>query len=219
LHSTSHRSGTTSLPDSEITLPMWFSVVTLIVWLAACVVPFLPFAISTSPLDAVLFNVPGDQGNWWHFLVGLPFFLAFPIAWLTIQSMRRSNFGTSGQMIFAIIAALAGIGTILVETPFLLHLAGTSDWQRFSVLGLGLGVLIVSSVFLVLRRSSIAPLFWSLASLLAAYLANISLCLVVYASAPGSPSTRSGWFVTMGLVCPMALELLWLLTRSIRPRL
>jgi hypothetical protein len=51
----------------------------------------------------------------------------------------------------------------------------------------------------------------SISSLLAAYLANASLCLVVYASSPGDPSTRTGWFVTMALAGPMALELLWML--------
>jgi hypothetical protein len=109
------------------------------------------------------------------------------------------------------VALLSGIGTVLVEVPFLLHLAGTSAWQTFSVLSLGLGILLLSAVVLILRRNSIPALERSISSLLAAYLANASLCLVVYASSPGDPSTRTGWFVTMALAGPMALELLWML--------
>jgi hypothetical protein len=173
----------------------------------------LPFAVSTSPLDAVLLHVPGDQGNWWHFLAGLPFFLAFPTLWLTLQTLVSNKMASPGLRIISGVAILCGIGTILVEVPFLLHLAGTSAWQTFSVLSLGLGILLLSAIILVLRRRSIPMLPWSIAALIAAYLANASLCLVVYASSPGDPSTRSGWFVTMALAAPMALKLLLLLAR------
>jgi len=200
-----------SLPPDTFSLPFWLRAIMLIVWLAACVVPFLPFAVSTSPLDAVLLHVPGDQGNWWHFLAGLPFFLAFPALWLTVQTLISSKRAPAGLRVISGVALLSGIGTVLVEVPFLLHLAGTSAWQTFSVLSLGLGILLLSAVVLILRRNSIPALERSISSLLAAYLANASLCLVVYASSPGDPSTRTGWFVTMALAGPIALELLWML--------
>jgi hypothetical protein len=38
-------------------------------------------------------------------------------------------------------------------------------------------------------------------------------CLVVYSDAAGGPPTRSGWFVTMAIVWPMLLELVWLLSQ------
>ena len=38
---------------------------------------FCQIALYTSPWDAVQLRVPGDQGNWWHLLVGAPYFLAF----------------------------------------------------------------------------------------------------------------------------------------------
>lgn len=208
-----------TLPADSFTLSYWFRAITAIVWLAACVVPFLPFAVSTSPLDAVLLNVPGDQGNWWHFLAGLPFFLAFPTLWLSVQAILTIKKTPAGLRIISGIALASGIGTILVEVPFMLHLAGTSAWQTFSVLSLGLGILLLSAVVLVLRRRSIPAIDWSICCLLAAYLANASLCLVVYASSPGDPSTRSGWFVTLALAGPMALELLWLLVRRAPPRI
>ncbi len=49
----------------------------LLVSLVAGVVTFLPFASHTSPLDTLLLMVPGNEGNWWHALVGAPFFLVF----------------------------------------------------------------------------------------------------------------------------------------------
>jgi hypothetical protein len=36
----------------------------LLVSLIAAVLVFIPYAVHTSPLDAVMLNVPGDQGNW-----------------------------------------------------------------------------------------------------------------------------------------------------------
>jgi hypothetical protein len=218
VHSLAQQSNATSSSQDALTLPYWFRAITLIIWLAACVVPFLPFAQSTSPLDAVLLHVPGDQGNWWHFLAGLPFFLAFPLLWLTVQSVGNSKEAPAGLRLFAGIAALSGIGTILVEVPFLLHLAGTSAWQSFSVLSLGLGILLVSAVILILRRRFIQALDLCVASLIAAFLANASLCLVVYASEPGAASTRSGWFITLALAGPMALELMWILVRKPQSR-
>jgi hypothetical protein len=40
--------------------------------------------------------------------------------------------------------ALSIFSTTLVQVPFLLHLVGTSEWQRLSVLSFGFGI--VSSV-------------------------------------------------------------------------
>ena len=115
-----------------------------------------------------------------------------------------------------IVVGLSVCGTTLVELPFLLHLAGTSDWQRFAVLGLGFGVMIASGVALIVRRRRIAPTRACIAGLDTAYLANMALVLVVYAGAPGSLSSRSGWFVAMVIVWPMAFELLWIFARSFR---
>jgi hypothetical protein len=218
LHSRSSQINPVSLSSDRLTLPYWFRSIMLVVWLAACVIPFLPFAVSTAPLDAVMFHVPGDQGNWWHFLAGLPFFLAFLVLWLSAQSLLGSQGASTGLRTIAGVAALSGIGTVLVEVPFLLHLAGTSAWQTFTVLGLGLGILLVGAVILILRRRSIPLRDWCIGSLLAAYLANASLCLIVYASAPGAPSTRTGWFLTLALVWPIAPELLWILAPKSRPR-
>lgn len=219
MHSTPRQSHAVSQFQDRLVLPYWFRAITLIVWLAACVIPFLPFALSTSALDAVLFHVPGNQGNWWHFLAGVPFFLAFPVLWLTVQTLGGSQTTPAGLRIFSGIAVFSGLGTILVEVPFLLHLAGTSAWQSFTVLSLGLGTLVFSAAVLIFRRRSIRPLTRSIATLLAAYLANAFLCLVVYASSPGNPSTRSGWFITLALVGPIALELLCILVYKPETRL
>jgi hypothetical protein len=41
-----------------------------------------------------------------------------------------------------------------------------------------------------------------------AYLANAALCLVIYASASGALSSRSGWVVTAVIVWPIAFDLI-----------
>jgi len=63
--------------DNGKRAPLGSGAFALAVWLLAGTAMFLPFASDTSPWDAVTFRVPGNQGNWWHFLVGLPFLILF----------------------------------------------------------------------------------------------------------------------------------------------
>jgi hypothetical protein len=108
--------------------PTWINATVLLIWLVAGVVPFLPFALDTSPWDAVTLRVPGNQGNWWHLLVGAPFFLAYPMIWLRLRSLYSSQPSTAmGRRLVWSAVGISILGTILVEVPFLLHLAGTSE--------------------------------------------------------------------------------------------
>jgi hypothetical protein len=195
------------------------NVIALLVWLVAGAVAFIPFAFDTSPWDAVTLHVPGNQGNWWHFLAGAPFFLAFPMIWLRLRPMFGPLPSTplERRLIWAAVASSA-IGTTMVEAPFLLHLAGTSEWQRFSVLGLGFGTMGASAILLLRFRRQISPTRACLAGLETAYLANAALCLVVYSNATGSSWSRSGWLVSMGIVWPIAFDLIWILILAMRIR-
>jgi hypothetical protein len=204
-------------PPPEQKIPAWVNATALIIWLVAAVLAFLPFAFDTSAWDAVTLRVPGNQGNWWHFLAGAPFFLAFPMVWLRLRSVFSAQPSTaiSRRIIWSVIG-LSIAGTIAVETPFLLHLAGTSDWQRFAVLSLGFGIMIASAVILFLRRQYISTIVACLAGLETAYLANLALCLVVYAGSPGNLESRSGWFVAIVIFWPILFELAWLLVKTLR---
>ncbi|HEX3985310.1 MAG TPA: hypothetical protein VHX13_01775 [Acidobacteriaceae bacterium] len=197
--------------------PRAISLIALSVWLVAGAVAFLPFAFNTSAWDAVTFRVPGNQGNWWHFLAGAPFFLAFPMIWLRLRSLFSARPSTATERrVIRTLVGLSILGTLLVESPFLLHLAGTSEWQRLIVLSLGLGIVIASAVLLLLRRRNLLPTQTCLIGLNTAWLANAALCLVVYAAAAGTASSRSGWFVSIVIVWPMLLELVWLFLQSSR---
>jgi len=106
----------------------------LVVSLIAGVLVFIPYAVHTSPLDAVMLNVPGDQGNWWHVLIGAPFFLAFPMIWLRLRALFSRELSTTGERRVIWIATILSVcGTFAVEIPFLLHRAGTSEAQRLAV--------------------------------------------------------------------------------------
>jgi len=195
----------------------WGNAIALLVWLAASAVAFLPFASDTSPWDALTLRVPGNQGNWWHFLAAAPFFLAFPTTWLHLRALFSSQLSTArGRKMIWSAAGLSIAGTLAVESPFLLHLAGTSDWQRFSVLSLGFGIVAACAVILVLRRRQFSPTRACLAGLITAYLANASLCLVVYSEATGGVGSRSGWLVSMVIVWPIVFELIWLFIQTFR---
>jgi uncharacterized membrane protein len=206
-----------AVSSKEGRAPTWVNALALVVCLLAGAVVFLPFALDTSSWNAVTLRVPDNQGNWWHALVGAPFFLAFPMIWLRLRSLFSEQLSTSkGRRLIWIAAGLSACATILVEPPFLLHLAGTSDWQRLAVLGLGLGIVVISAILLFLRRRDMPPTPACLAALNAAYLANAALCLVVYSAAVGTVWSRSGWLVTMVIVWPMVLELVWIFVQSFK---
>jgi hypothetical protein len=57
-----------------------------------------------------------------------------------------------------------------------------------------------------------------LVGLSTAYLANAALCLVVYSAATGTVRSRSGWLVTMVIVWPMVLELVWIFIQTPKTR-
>lgn len=156
-----------------------------------------------------------EQGNWWHALVGAPFFLAFPMIWLHLRSLFSKQLSTSaGRRSLWIAAGLSIVGTILAELPFLFHLAGTSEWQRLAVLCVDFGIVIASAVLSFLRRRDTSPTRACVVGLNTAYLANAAVCLVVYSDATGTVTSRSGWLVTMAIVWPMVLQLVWIFGQS-----
>jgi hypothetical protein len=87
---------------------------------------------------------------------------------------------------------------------------------RLSVLGVGFGIVVTSAILLFLRRRDMFPTRACLAALNAAYLANAALCLVVYGAARGIVWSRSGWLVTLLIVWPMVLELVWLFIQTFK---
>lgn len=134
------------------------NLLALFVSLLPGVVLFLPFASNTSPLDAVTLHVPANQGNWWHAFVGAPFFLALPMIWFRLRLFACRQVSTAlGRRLVWIFVTLSICATISVETPFLLHLAGTSEWQRLAILCLGFGIVIASGVTLFFLRCRIPP--------------------------------------------------------------
>lgn len=185
----------------------WFNAIALLIWLLAGAVAFLPFAFDTSPWDALTLRVPGNQGNWWHVLVGAPFFLAYPMIWLRLRSLFSKQLSTAmGRRLIWSAVGLSISATTLVQVPFLLHLAGTSEWQRLSVLSLGFGIVIASAILLLLRHDHFFPTQACLVGLNTAYLANMALCLVVYSGATGSTWSRSGWLISMVIVWAIVFE-------------
>jgi len=197
--------------------PAWVNAIALVTWLIAGVVAFLPFAYDTSAWNAVTLNVPGNQGNWWHVLVGAPFFLAYPMIWLRLRAFFAAQPSTGiGRRLIWVAVGFSIFGTTLVEIPFLLHLAGTSEWQRLLVLGSGFGIVIFSATVLFRRRRQIPPTRACIVGLDTAYLANMALCLVVYSQAKGSIWSRTGWLVSMVIVWLIVFEVLWAFSRAFR---
>ena len=202
--------------------PFWLNTLARVIWMIAVAVVFLPIALYTSPWDAVRFRVPDNQGNWWHFLIGMPYLLAFPMAWLRLRSLFSKRLSTpAGRRFIWTIVLLSICGTILVEVPFILRLGNLSrmnNWRWLSIVCPTLGILIASGALLLFRRRNIPPTRACLVGLSAAYLANAALCLIVYGPMPGTARSKFGWIVTMVIVWPMLLELLWLFIKTFKAR-
>jgi hypothetical protein len=208
-----NRPANAQLPEGPRS-PFWFGALALLVWLFAAAAMFLPFASDTSPWDAVTFRVPGNQGNWWHFLVGLPFFLAIPMIWLRVrdlQAMPELSFAARRWIWSA--SGLCVVGTVLVELPFLLHLAGTSEWQRLAVLSVGLGTVIASGALLFVCYRCLSATRVCLVALNTAFLGNAALCLIVYSPGIGHIRSNPGWPVTLGVICFALPEQVWIFVR------
>ena len=86
-------------PWEEERGPIWFNAVALLISVTAVVNAFLPIALYTSPWDAVRFRVPGNEGNWWHLLIGAPYFLAFPMLWLSLRSLFSTRLSTPADAV------------------------------------------------------------------------------------------------------------------------
>jgi hypothetical protein len=200
---------------SEFHLPRAANILMLLVWITAGIGIVLPFALGTSPLDALLLRVPNNEGNWWHALVGLPFFLSLPMIWLHFHVLHSAKLPTRlvRRILWIAIIFSAG-GTLLVETPFLLHRAGTSELQRLEVIFLGLGIILINGIFLYRKRKKLHPTLACFIGITTAYLANAFLCLIVYGETKFKDQSRSGWYLTLVVVLPILIELIWLLFRK-----
>jgi hypothetical protein len=198
----------------------WWNATTLVISLVAGATAFLPIALYTSPFDAVLLNVPHNEGNWWHFLVGAPFLLAFPMIWLRLRSLFSEAPSTrTARRLIWIVVALSIFGTLLVAMPFVLrlgNLAQMNEWRRLAILGPTFGIVIASGTLLWLRRRDIPPTRACIVGLTTAYVANAALCLTVYGPMRETLSSSLGWTVTAVIVWPMLLELVWIFARSFR---
>lgn len=191
----------------------WFSAASLLVASAAAVAAFLPFSADTSAWNAVTLRVPGDQGNWWHFIAGAPFFLAFVMVWLSVRGLRSLTPSTAQKRILWGLAAISICGTLLVEVPVLFrmgNLAGMALQRQLTLVVPGLAVLAICTAVLLSRRKTITATNAILLGLCAAYLANAVFCLAMYA--PYAP--QSGWYATMALVGLFALQVLWIFVDS-----
>jgi hypothetical protein len=191
--------------------PLLLRSVSVLAWIAAAAMVFVPFARYTSAWDALTLHVPGDQGNWWHVLVGLPFFLAYPLAWLSVgRFLSVKPLAGTVSLSLIVFASVSALGTALVEAPFVAQRAGTSTLQRFEVIVLGLGILSAGVGVLLARRRRIGVGDTCLMAMSTAYLANLAICLIVYSEATGSVWSRAGWLASTVLAVPIGCQWLWL---------
>ena len=193
--------------------PKPFSLTCLLVAAVAGVAAFLPFSVNTSAWSAVTLRVPGDQGNWWHFLAGAPFFLMFPMMWLLVRSLLSLKATAVERRILWGLASISVCGTLLVEVPVIFRMGNLVQMglrRQLELVVPSVGLLVLCAAVLISRRKMLNADSATLVGLCAAYLANAAFCLGMYA--PYAP--QSGWYTTMVLIWLIALQVLWIFMAS-----
>ncbi len=205
--------------SEEAKSPALVNVFNLAIWLMAGVVPFIPFAWASSPWDALTYRLLGNGGDYWHILIGVPFFLAYPMIWLRLRAVFSTQLSTplERRLIWSAVGCSVAC-TILVHVPYLLHLAGESGDQRLAVPSLIFGLVASSAIAALLLRRPITPTRACLVGLDAAYLANATLCLIMFREPGGLHWWRVGWLMSVVLYWPILFELIWLLVQTSRAK-
>ena len=203
--------------SEEAKSPSWVNAFMLAIWLLAGIIPFIPFAWASSPWVAVTQRLSGNGGDYWHILIGVPFFLAYPMIWLRLRPLFSTQLSTpiERRLIWSAVACSVAC-TTLVHVPYLLHLVGTSEDQRLSVPSLIFGLAACGAMAALLLRRPISPTRACLVGLDAAYLANATLCLIMFREPSGLHWWRVGWLVSVVIYWPILLELMWLLIQTSR---
>lgn len=205
--------------SEEAKCAAWVNAFALAIWLLAGVIPFIPFAWASSPWLAVTQRLSGNGGDYWHILIGVPFFLAYPMIWLRLRALFSTQLSTpiERHLIWSAVGCSVAC-TTLVHVPYLLHLVGPIDDQRLAVPSLVFGIVASSAIATLLLRRQISPTRACLVGLNAAYLANSTLCLIMFREPTGLHWWRVGWLVSVVIYWPILLDLIWLLIQTFRAK-
>src|SRR2546430_7994074 len=81
------------------------------------------------------------------------YLLAYPAIWLHARwpGAERAPKKTGQQVLWGVLL-LSALGTVAVQSPFVLHRAGTSELQRLAIIVTGFGFLLTGAASLFRRR-------------------------------------------------------------------
>jgi hypothetical protein len=190
--------------DSPSHPPVAIRVIALLISIPAIAIVFLEFAESTSPWNVVVSPLSEGYGSDWPLsLLGVPFFLAFPLAWLALRSLFSSRISLTELVIaWAIIGislAATIVFNIMVLHDILLYGGGAPKPPIF----MSITILVAGALLLIFRRRHLTRAHAPLIALYIAYLANATLCILGFDSIQ-----NLGWYLTIPVAAVMIFLLL-----------
>jgi hypothetical protein len=190
--------------DSPSRPPLAIRAVTLAISIPAIAIVFLEFAESTSPWMVVVSPFPDGYASDWPLpLLGVPFFLAFPLAWLALRSLFSSRISLTELVIAWAIIGISLAATILfnimVLHDILLYGGGNPKLPIF----ISTTILVAGALSLIFRRRHITRAYAPLIVLYIAYLANAALCVLGFDN-----HQNIGWYLTIPVAAVMIFLLL-----------
>lgn len=177
-------------------------VLAVILSLPAVVVPFVSFTWNTSPLDTVV-ELFRSGSDWIFVLLGAPFFLGIPIvaaqiARITSRNMsrwcRNAGFALAS---FSAALSLAFEGMMVLD---ILEDVGVDDLSGYVALLLVPAILAIAGIWLWRTRRVADATSQATVALVAAFLANASLCLFTFSDDPDL-----GWWLALAASVGMAI--------------
>jgi hypothetical protein len=185
-------------PAESVLCRRWVRVILFVISLGAAVSPFLPFAYGYSP-ESVVEEWVTQQHEGTLAMIGFPFFAGVVAAmWklrltfdkLPLRAERFIAFALSGTFVTATGAfTLQNLAQYLKLTEWLQMLVAVG------IIAVGVGV--VAWLGVKNRKSEAVT-----AAIYFAYAGNAVMCLLIFAGS-GEP----GWWVTLGVVAAMGVEM------------
>jgi hypothetical protein len=171
--------------------------------LPALVVPFVSFAWSDSPLDTVVWVFGGGWG--WEFaLLGAPFFLGFPIVAAQIARVASLNIPRGWRAVGFALAACSAALSLTFVGRWALEIARQRDsadliaWMSMFLVP----AFLATGAFWVWRtRQTASATARHHLTLATAYLANASMCLVVFRA-----HSDFGWWLALVACAGIVLD-------------
>ena len=172
-------------------IPLWLRSLAAGISALAIAIVFAPFASGVSPWDVVAAPFTSTNSDWALTLLGTPFFLAFPLFWLSVRLLLSSRMFRIELAIIWFAVAILITAAPAVDAWIICDMLLNRSSDGASLVSLAIPILFAGGLILFFNRRSIGRESLPAMAAYIAYLSNGLLCLVNFRDRPdiGLPLT------------------------------